>query len=120
MNQKHQKKALICGISGQDGAYLAKYLLSLEYKVWGSSRQLINSPFPNLQSLDILHPVNIVSMDPVNQENVFTTVSKIQPDEIYYLSGQSSVGNSFSFPSETVSKDFMIVELSEDICIPLT
>jgi GDPmannose 4,6-dehydratase len=94
--------ALICGITGQDGSYLAHFLLNKGYTVWGTSRDATNPNNNNLIKLDIITKVNLVSMNPLDFKSVLTTIDRIKPDEIYYLAGQSSVGLSFELPSETI------------------
>ena len=96
------KTALICGISGQDGAYLAQLLLLKGYEVWGTSRDAQVSGFSHLSSLAIKDRVKLLSMAPNDFRSVLTTLSRSQPDEIYYLAGQSSVGLSFEQPAETL------------------
>jgi len=96
------KKALICGISGQDGAYLAKLLLSKKYQVWGTSRDAQIANYANLYKLGIRDNVNMLSMAQSDFRSVLNTLSKSKPDEIYFLSGQSSVGLSFEQPAETM------------------
>ena len=96
------KTALICGISGQDGAYLAKLLLSKGYQVWGTSRDAQIANFSNLKTLGIREEVNMLSMAQSDFRSVLNTLSKSKPDEIYFLSGQSSVGLSFDQPAETM------------------
>lgn len=97
-----RKIALICGVSGQDGAYLAKLLLSKGYDVWGTSRDAQGASFSNLKYLNIKDKVKFISMDPVDFRSVFVALLKSEPDEVYYLSGQSSVGLSFEQPVETI------------------
>ncbi len=96
------KRALICGVSGQDGAYLAKFLLSKGYEVYGSSRDALASGFTNLHKLEIFEQVNTLSMALNDFRSVLHGVSAIGPDEVYNLSGQSSVGLSFEQPVETM------------------
>lgn len=96
------KKALICGISGQDGAYLAKLLLEKGYEVTGTSRDAQMSSFRNLQRLEIREQVKLTSMSLTDFRSVLQVLNKIQPDEIYNLAGQSSVGLSFDQPVETL------------------
>lgn len=96
------KKALICGISGQDGAYLAKLLLEKGYEVTGTSRDAQMSSFRNLQRLEIWEQVKLTSMSLTDFRSVLQVINKIQPDEIYNLAGQSSVGLSFDQPVETL------------------
>lgn len=96
------KKALICGISGQDGAYLAKLLLSKGYIVCGTSRDAQISSFRNLLRLGIREEVKLESMSLTDFRSVLQVLAKIQPDEVYNLAGQSSVGLSFEQPVETL------------------
>ena len=96
-----QKKALILGISGQDGAYLAKLLLEKGYAVYGTSRDAQLSSFANLKRLGIHEPVTTLSANPVDFRSVLDALVKVEPDEVYNLAGQSSVGLSFEQPVET-------------------
>ena len=96
------KKALICGISGQDGAYLARLLLDKGYEVWGASRDAQASSFHNLTRLGIKERVLLESMAPNDFRSVLQLLMKAVPDEIYNLAGQSSVGLSFQQPVETL------------------
>jgi len=96
------KKALICGISGQDGSYLAELLLRKGYEVWGTSRDAQSASFHNLTKLGILDQVKMVSMATNDFRSVLQAISSSRPDEIYNLSGQSSVGLSFEQPAETL------------------
>lgn len=96
------KTALICGISGQDGAYLAQLLLSQGYLVYGSSRDAQISTFRNLVRLGIRDRVKTCSMALNDFRSVLQVIKKIQPDEIYNLAGQTSVGLSFELPVETM------------------
>ena len=95
-------RALICGVNGQDGSLLAKLLLEKGYEVWGTSRDAQTSPLNNLQKLDVAEQINVISMAPNDLRSVLTAVDQSDPDEIYYLSGQSSVGLSFEQPAETL------------------
>ena len=96
------KKALICGISGQDGAYLAQLLLSKGYSVCGTSRDAQISSFQNLMGLGIREQVKLESMALTDFRSVLQILTKIDPDEVYNLAGQSSVGLSFEQPVETL------------------
>jgi len=96
------RRALICGISGQDGAYLARFLLEKGYAVWGTSRDAQASTFANLLRLGILDRVKTVSMAANDFRSVLQAISRSEPDEIYNLAGQSSVGLSFEQPAETL------------------
>jgi GDPmannose 4,6-dehydratase len=96
------KRALICGISGQDGAYLAKLLLDKGYEVWGTSRDAQMSSFRNLVKLGIRDRTRLESAALNDFRSVLQVLKKSQPDEIYNLAGQSSVGLSFEQPVETL------------------
>ncbi len=96
------KKALICGISGQDGSYLAKLLLEKGYIVCGTSRDAQVSSFRNLLRLGIREKVQCESLVPTDFRSVLQVISKVKPDEIYNLAGQTSVGLSFEQPVETL------------------
>jgi len=95
-------RALICGISGQDGAYLAELLLGKGYTVIGTSRDAQTSTFPGLTRLGIVDKVQRESMATHDFRSVLQLLRKTEPDEIYNLSGQSSVGLSFTQPVETL------------------
>jgi GDPmannose 4,6-dehydratase len=95
-------KTLICGISGQDGSYLAQLLLAKGYEVYGTSRDAQISTFQNLISLNIFDHVKTESMTLTDFRSVLQVLSKVQPDEVYNLAGQTSVGLSFSQPVETL------------------
>jgi GDPmannose 4,6-dehydratase len=96
------KKALICGVSGQDGAYLAQLLLGKEYDVHGTSRDAQMSSFGNLELLGIRERITVHSMALNDFRSVLQILTRVQPDEIYNLAGQSSVGLSFDQPVETL------------------
>ncbi len=96
------KTALICGVSGQDGAYLARFLLEKGYRVIGTSRDASVSPFSNLARLSILDHVERTSMTLTDFRSALQTLSKYQPDEVYNLAGQTSVGLSFDQPVEAI------------------
>lgn len=94
--------ALIVGATGQDGAYLAQRLLKAGYQVHGTSRDAELASGRNLHALNIRDCVTLHSVSPSDFRSVLQTVQKVAPDEIYNLSGQSSVGLSFSQPAETM------------------
>jgi GDPmannose 4,6-dehydratase len=96
------KTALICGISGQDGAYLAELLLKKNYNVFGTSRDIEIANWNSLKILGIYDKVNLLSMSPVDFRSVLEVFNKTLPDEVYYLAGQSSVALSFEQPVETI------------------
>ena len=94
--------ALICGATGQDGAYLAQHLLSLNYQVFGTSRDAHVGGAGNLKRLGIAGAVALLSMAPNDFRSVLQVLEKTRPDEIYNLAGQSSVALSFEQPVETL------------------
>jgi GDPmannose 4,6-dehydratase len=96
------KRVLICGISGQDGTYLAKLLLDRGYEVWGSSRDAELATFDNLRRLGIYESVRLVSLNLRDVGSVLGLLRRVRPDEIFSLAGQSSVGLSFEQPVETI------------------
>jgi GDPmannose 4,6-dehydratase len=95
-------RALIIGISGQDGSYLADLLLRKGYEVHGTSRDANLSPFAGLAYLGIRERVRLLSVAPTDFRSVLTALVQVEPDEVYNLSGQSSVGLSFEQPVETM------------------
>ena len=97
-----QRRALICGISGQDGAYLAELLLRKDYAVFGASRDSTSANLSGLGRLGIRDRVSMVSMAPNDFRSVLSCLVETAPDEVYNLAGQSSVGLSFSQPVETI------------------
>ncbi len=96
------RRALICGISGQDGAYLAKLLLDKGYEVIGTSRDAMAASFDNLARLGLRARVQTVSMAISDFGSVLAAIKDAAPDEIYNLAGQSSVGLSFQQPVESM------------------
>jgi GDPmannose 4,6-dehydratase len=98
-----KKIALICGISGQDGTYLASFLLSKGYVVWGTSRDAQGSRFINHEKLGFMNQVRYLTMVPEDFRSVLIALRTAQPDEIYFLAGQSSVGLSYEQPAETIN-----------------
>lgn len=97
-----KKIALICGVSGQDGAYLAQLLLQKGYLVCGTSRDAQVSSFRNLVRLGIRDQIKLESVALNDFRSVLQVLMKIQPQEVYNLAGQSSVGLSFNQPVETL------------------
>lgn len=97
------KKALLTGITGQDGAYLAQLLLDKGYKVYGTYRRTSSVNFWRIEEIGIPHHPNLhlVACDLTDLGAIIALVQKIQPDEIYNLAAQSFVGVSFDQPSTT-------------------
>ncbi len=96
------KRALICGVGGQDGVYLARLLLGRGYQVFGTSRDAASADFGKLDRLGIRANVALRSMAPTDFRSVHAAIEWAAPDEIYALAGQSSVGLSFEQPAETL------------------
>lgn len=101
-NSATTRSALICGISGQDGAYLARFLLDQGYRVAGTTRDAQMSSLSNLARLGIRDRVEVASMAINDFRSVLQVLARFQPHEIYNLAGQSSVGLSFEQPVETL------------------
>ncbi len=95
-------RALIIGVSGQDGAFLSELLLGKGYEVHGTSRDANLSTFANLARLGVRDRVELLSVAPNDFRSTLTAIVQVEPDEIYNLSGQSSVGLSFDQPVETM------------------
>jgi GDPmannose 4,6-dehydratase len=95
------KKAVIFGISGQDGSYLAQLLLQKGYQVAGTSRDAQMASFSGLETLGIRDRIEMHSVTLTDFRSVLSVLVKVKPDEIYHLAGQSSVGLSFDQPVET-------------------
>ena len=92
--------ALIIGITGQDGAYLARHLLGLGYYVVGTSRDSYVCDTSRLARLNIIDDVEIISMCPSDFRSVLKIFFKYKPDHVYNLAGLTSVGLSFELPLE--------------------
>lgn len=99
------KKALITGIRGQDGAYLAKLLLDKGYKVYGADRRSAQCELWRLIELGIENDVEFIYMDLLEFSNIVDVIKKIKPDEIYNLAAQSFVQTSFDQPILTSEVD---------------
>jgi len=96
------RRALICGVTGQDGAYLARLLLHKGYEVWGTSRDAATADTSSLVTLGIAAHARIISMAPQDIQSVSAALKCAAPDEIYNLAGQSSVALSFEQPAEAL------------------
>ncbi|WP_297523414.1 GDP-mannose 4,6-dehydratase [Thermococcus sp.] len=97
------KKALVTGITGQDGAYLAQLLLEKGYQVYGTYRRASSVNFWRIEELGISENprLQLVEFDLIDASNAIRLVSEIRPDEIYNLAAQSFVGVSFEQPLAT-------------------
>jgi GDPmannose 4,6-dehydratase len=96
------KTALICGVSGQDGSLLAKLLLERGYRVFGTSRDAAMAPLTNLTRLGVRDQVAVRSAALTDFRSLIRVVMESEPDEIYNLAGQTSVGLSFDQPAEAL------------------
>ena len=99
------KKALITGITGQDGAYLAKFLLDKGYKVYGMYRRSSTRSFWRLEYTEVLKKVHMIPADMTDMSSLLEAVKLADPDEIYNLAAQSFVGASFDQPLYTTDVD---------------
>lgn len=107
-----KKSALVTGITGQDGAYLSKYLLENDYEVWGavradSARTGVTREMPGpansraLESLGVADKVRLIAIDYLEINSLARAIDLAAPDEVYNLAAQSSVARSFDAPTET-------------------
>ena len=96
------RTALILGITGQDGTYLAKLLLDRGYRVYGTSRDRETANLTNLQALGIADRITLRSAVPTDFRTLLNAIRDTEPQEIYNLASQSSVGLSFEQPVETI------------------
>ena len=97
---KQKKRALIFGVSGQDGSYLSRFLVSKKNQVYGTTRNNNKRNLKNLISLEIANKVKIFKCDIKNFYQVKKIIQKIKPHKIFYLCGQSSVTESYINPAE--------------------
>src|SRR6476620_4304255 len=110
------KTALICGVSGQDGTHLAKFLLDRGYTVHGASRDAQASSFSNLRRMGLIDSVHLESLNITDFRSALQVLRRVNPDEVYNLAGQSSVALSFEQPVETLeSISFGTLNLLEAI-----
>src|SRR3989344_2707989 len=100
-----QKRALITGITGQDGPYLAQLLLEKGYKVYGTYRRTSTPNFWRLQQLGLIRKVTLIPADPGDMASLLEAVNVSNPHEIYNLSAQSFVDSSFDQPMLTTEID---------------
>jgi GDPmannose 4,6-dehydratase len=99
------KRALITGITGQDGAYLAKLLLGKGYEVYGAYRRSASVNTWRLCELDVLDKVKMIAMELLEFTNILRVMDKVKPDEVYNLAAQSFVAFSFEQPIYTSDVD---------------
>lgn len=101
--------AVILGGSGQDGSVLAAQLLARGYRVYVTTRNSTTTTFCNWSLLSIENDISVEKIDPTDSSTVYDLFARIQPDAIFCLTGQSSVGRSFSSPSETIESHILPV-----------
>lgn len=94
--------ALIFGITGQDGSYLAKLLIDKGFKVFGTSRDAISANTTNLENLGILKEVELITTCLTDFRSILLTLEKTNPSYVFHFAGQTSVGLSFSLPYEAI------------------
>ena len=110
------KNALITGITGQDGGYLAKLLLSKGYKVYGAQRRNTGKKHWRLDELNITDHIEFIDIDLIEPYNIEKVIDKAKPDEIYNLAAQSFVGLSFEQPQvTTISNSLGVLNILEVI-----
>jgi len=103
------KKAFITGITGQDGAYLARLLLEKGYEVHGGVRRISQSETTRLDILGVTGKVHLHEFDLTEQNNIYRVIRDIEMDEFYNLAAQSFVGASWELPVYTAEVDGMAV-----------
>jgi GDPmannose 4,6-dehydratase len=100
-NMTEAKRALITGITGQDGSYLAEFLLQKGYEVSGLVRRSSNDPLERILDLHLGHKIKLMHGSLRDLNAVRRVMEKVVPDEVYNLAAQSHVGISFECPEET-------------------
>ncbi len=104
--KKPQKRALITGITGQDGSYLAEFLLKKGYKVYGLVRRVSSDPLIRIEKLSLDRKLNLMYGNLRDLGSVVRVLQESKPDEIYNLGAQSHVGISFECPEETLDINY--------------
>lgn len=116
------KKAFITGISGQDGSYLAEFLLEKGYEVWGLLRRhsVPENQTSRLEEIGVLDKVNLIYGDMTDMPSLMNALQECMPDEIYNLAAQSHVRISFDQPTFTTNADAVgvlnLLEAMRNIC----
>ncbi len=115
------KRALIVGIGGQDGALLARFLLDRGYTVYGTSRDHEMASFGNLKRLGLYDRIRLHSASLGDYRAIVEIMSVVKPTEVYNLAAQSSVGLSFSQPVNTINSTVLgvinILEALRFLCL---
>jgi len=114
------KTALVTGVSGQDGSYLAKFLLDRGYRVVGAHRRNSTVATGRLAELGIVEDIELVDMEMLEASNIRHVLRQFQPDEIYNLAAQSFVASSFELPLYTCDVDALgvlrLLEAMREVC----
>ena len=100
-------KILITGITGQDGAWLAKKLLNDGHEIYGAVRRGSTPKTGRLDYLGITSKINLIPLEITEFSNVFRTISTIKPNQIFNLAAQSFVQDSFSHPLLTAQINYL-------------
>ena len=87
-----KKKAFIIGITGQDGSYLSRLLINKNYLVYGYTRSKKKNNLKNLKKVEVINKIKIKKYEDKKPKLIISDIKKIKPEEIYFFSGQSSVG----------------------------
>jgi len=95
------KKALITGVTGQDGSYLAEFLINKGYDVYGFMRRNSTEPLMRFQDIAFKRKIQLLYGNVTEPCSIRRAMEKVQPDEVYNLAAQSDVGISFLIPEET-------------------
>ena len=98
-DSSNKKRALITGIAGQDGSYLAELLLRKEYEVVGTTETGSQKQYPNLSG--VIGEIKIIAGDILDKDKAIRMIKEVRPTEVYNLAGQSSVGDSWKDPLYT-------------------
>ena len=99
------KNALIFGVTGQDGSYLAQFLLKKGYNVFGTFRRTSHKCFERIEELGIFEDLSRIKCDLADDLSIRSAIKQSEPDEIYNLAAQSHVAVSFEQPEYTANTD---------------
>lgn len=102
-----KKRALITGITGQDGSYLAEFLIKKGYKIFGMIRRTSTDPLMRIESLYLHNKITLLNGDLRDMGSIERVIKESDPDEIYNLAAQSDVGISFQCPEETMEINYL-------------
>src|SRR3989344_6753338 len=105
-SSKRRKKALLTGITGQDGSYLAEYLVKKGYEVWGLLRRTSLDPMLRIEDLARSRTVRLLYGNLRDSASLERALAESKPDEIYNLAAQSDVGISFKCPEEPIEINY--------------